>query len=198
MNIQVFFILLIINSINPTKNICIQGGNCPEGQGFCKLDSCICLYNYWSFNNKSNQSSPIYCNYKKYNRFTILIFEIFLPSFGHLIAGKYYFFILKFILLYFPIIYFICGFWIYKKDDGMNNINTKGWQPSREDFENVTDNLDDELHEANKKKTNIDSLNKIIIFLSFISLIAFVFMHLIDIFCYILNLYYDGNGVPFA
>ncbi len=80
----------------------------------------------------------------------------------------------------------------------MNNINTKGWQPSREDFENVTDNLDDELHEANKKKTNIDSLNKIIIFLSFISLIAFVFMHLIDIFCYILNLYYDGNGVPFA
>ena len=53
MNIQVFFILLIINSINPTKNICIQGGNCPEGQGFCKLDSCICLYNYWSFNNNN-------------------------------------------------------------------------------------------------------------------------------------------------
>ena len=198
MNIQVFFILLIINSINPTKNICIQGGNCPEGQGFCKADSCICLYNYWSLNNKSNQPSSIYCNYKKYNRFFILICEFFLPSFGHLIAGKYYFFIIKFILLYFPVIYFICDFWIYKKDDEINNINIKGWQPTREDNENINDNLDEELHKANKENINLRSWNKIFIFLSFICLIAFVFMHLIDLFGYALNFYYDGNGVPFA
>ena len=91
MKIEAIYYLLILISIIPIKNICIQGGNCPEGHGVCKADSCICLYNYWSLNTKANPSPNIYCNYKKINRFIILIIEFFLPSIGHLTAGKYYF-----------------------------------------------------------------------------------------------------------
>ena len=199
MKIQTIFFILI-NSISFINNICIQGKNCPIGQGQCKADNCECFYNYWSLTNKENPSSTIYCNYKKYNRFFILIFEFFIPTSGHLISGKYYFFIVKFLLLFCPIIYFICGFCIYKKDDEENNYEQIVWQPSRDDNEkwNPNNTLDEKLHKANREKVNINKWNKFPIFLSFICLISFVFMHLIDLFCYAFGFYYDGKGVPFA
>ena len=197
MRIKAIHYALILISIIPIKNICIQGGNCPEGQGFCNADSCTCLYNYWSLNTKANQSPTIYCNYKKYNRFFILLFEFFLPCFGHLIAGKYYFFIIKFLLLFFPILYFICGFFIYKNDDGSSNFNSKGWQQSG-DENRLNNTIDEHLYRANRENVKINKWDKFLVILSFFSLIAFVLMHIVDIFCYAIGLYYDGNGVPFA
>ena len=189
MKIQAIYYLLILISIIPIKNICIQGGNCPEGHGVCKAASCICLYNYWSLNTKANPSPNIYCNYKKINRFFILIIELFLPSIGHLTAGKYYFFIIKFLLLFCPIFYFIWGYYTYKNDDGR--------QISGEEnrFNNT---LDEHLYRANRENIKINKSEQFFVIISFFSLIAFVLMHIIDLFCYAIGLYYDGNGVPFA
>ena len=197
MKIQAIYYVLILISIIPIKNICIQGENCPEGHGICKADSCICLYNYWSLNTKANQSPTIYCNYKKYNRFFILIFEFFLPSFGHLIAGKYYFFIIKFLLLFCPILYFVYGFYIYKNDDGTNNLNLKGRQQNSDEIK-FNNKSEEHLHKANRENIKINKWDKFLNIISFFSLIAFALMHIIDLFCYAIGLYYDGNGVPFA
>ena len=54
--------------------VCIQGKNCPIGQGYCKKDKCICEYNFWTLRTK-NQSNLIYCNYQRHSRFILLIFE---------------------------------------------------------------------------------------------------------------------------
>ena len=198
MKIQTIFIILILNSITTIKNICIQGENCPIGHGTCQKDSCVCLYNYWSLANKENPSSTIYCNYKKYNRFFVLIIEFFLPSIGHLISGKYYFFIIKFLLLFVPIIYFICGFCIFKKNNETYN-NLGVWQPTREEGNNDYNNtLDEELHRANRENIKIGNSTKFPVFLSFLFLIGFFIMHVIDLFCYAFGLYYDGKGVPYA
>ena len=93
------------------------------------------------------------------------------------------------------------GYYNYKRDDGTNNSSSKKWNPSREEDENNNffhNTLDEQLHTANRENISISKWNKFPIFLSFFSLIAFLFMHFIDLFCYALGLYYDGNGVPFA
>ena len=201
MKIRTIFIVLILNSIMIINNICIEGDNCPAGKGICRGNNCICLNNYWSIINKANPSSTIYCNYKRINHFFILIIEFFLPSFGHLIAGKYYFFIIKFLLLFCFIICSLIGFFAFKRGETIENNNAQLWRPSREDVEendNFDNSLDEQLHQANRANKNINKRTYLLSFLSFISLILFLFMHLVDIFCYMFALYYDGNGVPFA
>ena len=202
MKIRTIFIVLILNSIMLINNICIEGDNCPVGNGFCKGNSCICLNNYWSIINKANPSSTIYCNYKRYNHYYIVIIEFFLPCFGHLIVGKYYFFIIKLLLLLCPIICFLIGFFAFKNGERIeNNNNNQIWRPSREDADgndNFNNLLDEQLHQANRANKNINKGTYLLSFLSFISLILFLIMHLVDLFCYMFALYYDGNGVPFA
>ena len=67
-----------------------------------------------------------------------------------------------------------------------------------ENNNNFNNTLDERLHIANRENIHISKWNKFPIFLSFFCLIAFVFMHLIDLFSYAFGFYYDGNGVPFA
>ena len=200
MKINEMIFILIFSLISYTNNICIEGQNCPFGQGFCLTNKCQCFNEYWSVINEAEQTSPIYCNYKKYNRFYILIIEFFLPCIGHLIAGKYYFFIIKFLLLFCPIIYFVIGFFFYRKDDdGDYNKNINNWEPSREDIlqnNNDENSLDEALHKANREYKDVNKLSQIPLMLSFFCLIAFLFMHLIDLICYSFGVYYDGKGAP--
>ena len=112
-----------------------------------------------------------------------------MPSIGHLTAGKYYFFIIKFLLFFCPIFYFIWGYYTYKNDDGRQI----------SDEENRFNNtLDEHLYRANRENIKINKSEQFFVIISFFSLIAFVLMHIIDLFCYAIGLYYDGNGVPFA
>ena len=199
MKIKSVIFILIFFSFYSINSICIEGQNCPFKQGYCLADKCECYYNYWSLIDKAQQISPIYCNYKKYNRFYILFIEFFLPSFGHLIAGKYYYFIIKFLLLFCPIVYFVIGFCVYKKDDEEKNEEQRNWEPSRENiasYNNKEINFDEDLHLANRENIKYNKWSQLSIILSFLSLIAFIIWHLIDIICYIFGLYPDGNGVP--
>ena len=196
MKIRAIFIALILNLISSINNICIEGENCPIGKGYCNIDKCVCLNNYWSLNNKENSSPIIYCNYKKYNRFLISIIELFLPCVGHFIAGKYYFLIVKFLLLFCPFIIFLFGYLNYINGSSTDKNNITVYQPSRdEDFEI---NIDEQLHIANRKKVNINKSTSFFIFFAFICLILFCIMHLVDLICYLFGFYYDGNGAPFA
>ena len=200
MKIRAIFIALIINSISTIKNICIEGENCPIGQGYCQANNCICLNNYWSIINRANSSPIIYCNYKKYNRFLILIFEFIIPCLGHFIAGKYYFFTIKFLLLLIPFIIFIYGYLNFKNESSTDKNNIVVYQPTRDDENeiNYSNSIDEQLHIANREKVNINKSTSILNFLAFLCLILFLIMHVIDIICYLFSLYYDGNGAPFA
>ena len=197
---RAIFIALILNSISTIKNICIEGENCLIGHGYCQANNCICINNYWSIINRANSTPIIYCNYKKYNRFLILILEFIVPCLGHFIAGKYYFFIIKFLLLFIPFIIFLCGYLNFKNGSSTDKNNKVVYHPSREDENDInhSNSLDDQLHIANREKVNINKSTTIFVFLAFLCLILFVIMHVIDIICYLFSFYYDGNGAPFA
>ena len=200
MKIRAIFIALILNSIYTINSICIEGDNCPIGKGFCQANNCICLNNYWSIINKENTSPTIYCNYKKYNRFLILILEFILPCVGHFVVGKYYFFIIKFLLLLIPFIIFLYGYLNFRNESSIDKKNTNVYQPTREDENEIifSNSLDEQLHIANRKKVNIDKSTYIFNFFAFLCLISFMIMHIMDIICYLFGLYSDGNGAPFA
>ena len=99
------------------------------------------------------------------------------------------------------LICFLIGFFAFKNGEKIENNNNQLWRPSREDADenyNLNNSLDEQLHQANRANKNINKRTYLLSFLSFISLILFIIMHLVDLFCYIFALYYDGNGVPFA
>ena len=98
-----------------------------------------------------------------------------------------------------PIVYFVIGFCVYKKDDEEKNEEQRNWEPSRENiasYNNKEINFDEDLHLANRENIKYNKWSQLSIILSFLSLIAFIIWHLIDIICYIFGLYPDGNGVP--
>ena len=101
-----FFIFISFNSI---KSICIKGGNCPTQGGSCVNNKCICNDGYYSFNYIINKNDTIFCEYKKMSRLGPLILEFFLPTIGHLYAGKMRLFIAKLIIIIFPFIFYCCG-----------------------------------------------------------------------------------------
>ena len=111
---QSFFIFISLNSIVST---CIEGGNCPKEGGSCINNQCICKDEYYSLNYIINKNDTIFCEYKRMSRFGPLILEFFLPTIGHLYAGKIRLFIAKLIIIIFPVIFYFCGL--------LNNIQTQ-------------------------------------------------------------------------
>ena len=174
--------------------VCIQGKNCPIGQGYCKKDKCICEYNFWTLRTK-NQSNLIYCNYQKYNRFYLLLFEFFIPTVGHFIAGKYYFAIPKLCLLLIPLLSCFCGYISFYNEEGRAKKNDSSNENELNDNNSENDNR---LHEANKEEKKLSLSVYLPVVITFISLGLFVIMHIIDIICYLFAIYKDGNGVPLA
>ena len=90
------FILFYLN-IATINTVCIQGENCPNGQGFCIQSECVCSYGFTTFHNyKTNH--PIYCNYRQTTRFIPLILEFFFPSIGLFYLGRIFHGLVKLIL----------------------------------------------------------------------------------------------------
>ena len=91
MKLQYLFILLVfclnIDSIK-TATTCIQGQNCPNRQGFCIQNECVCVYGFQTLWEIQNTTNPIYCNYRQKNRFVALFLEFFLPPSGLFYLGR--------------------------------------------------------------------------------------------------------------
>ena len=102
MKLQYLFILIIFFSINISSikaaTTCIQGQNCPNGQGFCYQNECICIYGFMTFNPPQSPEIPIYCNYRQKNRIIPLILEFTFPPTGLLYLRKIKHAFIKFIL----------------------------------------------------------------------------------------------------
>ena len=102
--ILIIFFCLNIVSIKAATT-CIQGQNCPNGQGFCYQNECICVYGFRTFYPPQSPEIPIYCNYRQKNRIIPLIFEFILPPLGLLYLGKIKHALIKLILF---VMIFIC------------------------------------------------------------------------------------------
>ena len=196
----IFLTFFCFNSIN---SVCIQGGNCPNNQGICQADRCVCLKNFWTLNTQeqTNPITPItYCNYEKYSRFYLLIFEFFLPSSGHFLAGKYCFGIFKLLLLFIPIFSCLIGFCFYYNGEGYQRAKSKRIDNdyTRENGDPIEyhEQNDNNLHVANREQKNVDCSVYLSTIITFVSLTLFLIMHIIDIICYLFGFYNDGYGVP--
>ena len=174
--------------------LCIQGNNCPNGQGVCVGNKCVCTKNFWTLKNNQQSNSFIYCNYERYSRFYLLLFEFFIPTSGHFIAGKYYLATFKLILLIIPLLSCIFGY-ISFFNDGYQKIKNKKLDLSEGDSEQVEQN-DNNLHLANREEKNVDFSIYLPVVITFISLSLFFIIHTIDIICYLFAIYNDGYGVP--
>ena len=97
-------IFIIFINVGNISSVCIPGDNCPYGSGVCKLDVCECLPGYQTFITSDN-TNPIYCNYKQTSRWIPFILELFLPTIGLFYLGRYFHAIIK-LLLFIPL---ICG-----------------------------------------------------------------------------------------
>ena len=102
-------LLTLFSLLNSILLICLPNQNCPTDKGVCKNNQCVCFDEYYSLNYQINKSDKIFCEYQKMSRFGPLILEFFIPTIGHLYAGKTRFFIAKLIIIFFPIICYCCG-----------------------------------------------------------------------------------------
>ena len=190
---------------------CIIGTNCPFNQGVCSANDCNCLKGYQTLFDKSIPiDQQVFCNYKQISVYAPLIFEIFLPSVGHFMVGKYWFGLIK---LTFIIIFISTCLYLYQKlrvpyllitifkyidilsylgvgekddnrdDDGNNEEGEEGGEKGK-------------LRDMKEKKKKKDNTNIIKIY----DMSGFVFsiLYIIDIFFYVFGIYKDGNGVSFV
>ena len=190
---------------------CIIGTNCPFNKGVCSANDCNCLKVYQTLFDKSIPiDQQVFCNYKQISVYAPLIFEIFLPSVGHFMVGKYWFGLIK---LTFIIIFISTSLYLYQKlrvpyllitifkyidilsylgvgekddnrdDDGNNEEGEEGGEKGK-------------LRDMKEKKKKKDNTNIMKIY----DLSGFVFsiLYIIDIFFYVFGIYKDGNGVSFV
>ena len=189
--IKIFIILFFFHTINSQ---CIQGNNCPNNQGFCKAEECICINNFWTLKNNDQTTPIVYCNYKKKNHFLLLISEFFIPSLGHFLAGKYYLAIIKLtLLLVIPILSFLIGF-VFYYEEGNHHGGPRG---NGNSLENNEDN-EHHLHVANREERGVDLSVKMPVLISMVSWGFCAGMHIIDIIFYFFCIYEDGYGAPLA
>ena len=193
-------ICLLILCFYSIKCQCIQGGNCPNDRGFCKAGECICINNFWTLKNYQSTTLNTFCNYQRHNHYKLLIFEFFIPTSGHFIAGKYYLALFKLILLIIPILSCIIGFCFYYSAEGYQRAKSKKVDMTRENGEPVEYNEenDNNLHVANREEKNVDLSTYLPVLITFGSLALFIIMHIIDFICYLFCFYNDGYGVPLA
>ena len=108
--INIISFLLFLYRLNLIKLTCIPNENCPKENGECIKNECICFEEFYSLKNKINpKKENIFCEYRKMSRFGPLILEFFLPTIGHLYAGKMNLFFAKLFFIFFPLIGYFCG-----------------------------------------------------------------------------------------
>ena len=125
----IIYLIFIFSSLNLILSICIPNQNCPNTHGLCKNNECICYNEFYSLNFQIYKNDTIFCEYRKMSRFGPLILEFFLPTIGHLYAGKMNLFIAKVIIILFPVICYCCGLTnIGQNPDGtQRNISNITW-----------------------------------------------------------------------
>ena len=105
--------ILIFSLFNLSFEQCVLGGNCPINQGECLNNACNCLSGFYTLlDPKLPPEQQTYCNYEQINVYAPVIFELFLPSFGHFYTGKYFLGIAKLILLF---TYLTSSYYLYSK-----------------------------------------------------------------------------------
>ena len=105
----IIYSLIISTLLNSVLSICVEGQNCPTYGGKCKNNQCECFNEFYSLNFLIYKNDTIFCEYRKMSRFGPLILEFFLPTIGHLYAGKIRLFISKLLIILFPVICYCCG-----------------------------------------------------------------------------------------
>ena len=119
----ILMLLMFLLNIGTISSICIEGDNCPYGQGICKLEKCECLAGYQTLITQDT-TKTIYCNYKQTSKWIPFLLELFLPSVGLFYLGRYFHAFLKLILFMplvwsgekVPIICFFVFFFLYIVD----------------------------------------------------------------------------------
>lgn len=92
---------------------CIIGQNCPYNQGVCVSNACKCYEGYDTLIDESLPADQqIFCNYKKFSQYTPIILEIFMPSIGHFVVGKYWIGLIKLSLLF---TFFGTSYYLYQR-----------------------------------------------------------------------------------
>ena len=97
-----FLFLFYLNLENISTQIgpkCIQGENCPNLQGMCLNDKCVCMRGYQTVISLDS-TNPIYCNYAQKSRWIALILELFIPSLGLFYLKRIMHAIIKLILMF--------------------------------------------------------------------------------------------------
>ena len=101
----------------------------------------------------------------------------------------------KLFLLVIPLLSCICGYISFYNEEGRTKKKDSSNENELDDNNSENDNR---LHEANKEDQKLSLSVYLPVVITFISLSAFVLMHIIDIICYLFAFYKDGNGVPLA
>ena len=63
---KIFYILILFFNLDYISSVCIQGDNCPNNQGICKGDICVCLDGYKTLNNKIKIKIKFFAIINKY------------------------------------------------------------------------------------------------------------------------------------
>ena len=129
-NIISITFLIFLYQLHLVKLTCITNINCPNTEGRCIQNKCECFDEYYSLNNKLHpKNETIFCEYMKMSRFGPLILEFFLPTIGHLYAGKINLFLAKLFFILFPLIGHCCGLTNNKQnsDGTAKTLSTCNW-----------------------------------------------------------------------
>ena len=202
-----YFFFIFITLYNLVKNQqCIFGQNCPYNQGFCIDTKCECIDGYWSLMNKDlPPESQIFCNYQQTNLYLPLFLEFFSPSLGHFYVGKFWFGVVKLILVLSSV---LSEFYLTRKchvpnfikilknklfDEGSLLEKKEGNEIFRGNNPNMA--RKEELEEIEEK---IPLKQKIISYINTLTFYPFWFVWVADIYFYYFKIYKDGNGVPFV
>ena len=174
----ILYLSLVIFSYEQLPQ-CVLGQNCPLNHGNCIANSCQCKEGFYTLLDKSLPAEQqIYCNYAQASHFKPLIIEFFLPSIGHFLVGHFWLGIIKLslILPYFIITYYLYGTFKLPRLF-ITLLNKFGF----EFFLGLRSSREEQILELIREITgDLGSL-----------------MHFADLFLYALNVYKDGNGVPF-
>ena len=93
-----------INTRQLSNSLC-NHSNCPNQQGYCRADRCVCFEGYLTFHENS-EDDEIFCNYNQKRVMTALLLESFgLFGFVHLYCGRIFIGIIKLVMFYVIICY---------------------------------------------------------------------------------------------
>ena len=183
--IKLFVFILFIKASYEQQ--CIMGQNCPFNQGICSGDTCSCKEGYYSLlDNSKPFNNQIFCNYEQTSQYVPIILEMFLPSIGHFVVGKYWLGLIKLILL---LSYCISFYLLYQKLEFPKLFSFLFKKIGLKIFTGTPFKI------RNQKNYSLDIVIKQIILE--ISGVLISLLYFADLFAYKLGVYTDGNGVPF-